>query len=72
VLKQFDTVVAIEEHSRVGGLGAQLKQLAWDTGARCKLHTFGLQDDFIHVYGSQDELRRAHGLSVDLILKQIN
>lgn len=71
VLHDFDQVIVVEEHSRQGGLGAQVKQIAWDSGARCRLHTFALQDDFLHVYGSQDELRRAHGLSVETILTQV-
>jgi transketolase len=71
LLHDFDQVIVVEEHSRQGGLGAQVKQIAWDSGARCRLQTFALQDDFLHVYGSQDELRRAHGLSVETILAQV-
>lgn len=68
VLKRFRTVIVIEEHSEQGGLGAQVKRIAWDAGAGCALHTFSLKDHFIHLYGSQAELWRAHGLSVDQIL----
>lgn len=71
ILQKFDKIIVIEEHSSVGGLGAQVKQLAWDCGAKCKLHTFSLKDEFIHLYGTQDDLRRAHGLDIDLILPQI-
>jgi transketolase len=65
LLQQFDHVVALEEHSAYGGLGPQLKQIAWDSGARCKLHTFSLQDSFIHLFGSQKDLWDAHGLTLD-------
>jgi transketolase len=65
VLARYPTVVTLEEHVQRGGLGAQVKQLAWDSSARCRLHTFALKDEFIHLYGSHDQLRRAHGLSVD-------
>lgn len=71
VLREFNSVVVIEEHSRHGGLGAQVKQIAWDSSARCKLHTYGLKDEFIHLYGTQDDIRRAHGLDNGLILSQI-
>lgn len=71
VLRDFSSVVVIEEHSRHGGLGAQVKQIAWDSSARCKLHTYGLKDEFIHLYGTQDDIRRAHGLDNGLILSQI-
>jgi transketolase len=62
---RFDDVVVLEEHSAYGGLGPQLKAIAWDAGARARLHTFSLQDDFIHLFGSQKDLWDAHGLSLD-------
>lgn len=71
VLAQFSTIVVVEEHARHCGLGARVKQIAWDSAARCKLFTFGLKDEFIHAYGTQDELRREHGLDPALILPQI-
>lgn len=67
LLQRFDRVVVLEEHSARGGLGPQVKQIAWDSGARCTLHTFSLQDQFIHLFGSQKELWDAHGLSLDRI-----
>jgi transketolase len=66
-MKRFPVVVVIEEHVERGGLGAQVKQVAWDSKALCDLHTFSLRDEFLHVYGSQDDIRRAHGLSLDQI-----
>jgi len=71
VLHEFSITVIIEEHSQCGGLGAQVKQIAWDSAARCKLYTFGLKDEYIHSYGTQDDLRRAHGLAPELIMKDI-
>jgi transketolase len=67
ILKKFPVVTVIEEHSSIGGLGARVKEIAWDSGASCKLNSFGLKDDFIHFYGSQDELRSAHGLDPESI-----
>lgn len=69
--REFDRVVVIEEHTRHGGLGAQMKQIAWDSAARCKLFTYGLKDEYIHLYGSQDDLRRAHGVAPELILADL-
>lgn len=68
ILQRFRTVIVLEEHSEQGGLGAQIKQLAWEAGAGCALQTFSLKDEFIHVYGSHAELLGAHGLSVEQIL----
>jgi transketolase len=71
ILGDFETVVVIEEHSERGGLAAQVKQLAWECGARCRLRTFSLRDRFIHVYGKQSDLWDAHGLNAERIVKQV-
>ena len=71
IMDKFQTVAVIEEHSQHGGLGAEAKQIAWESQSRCKLHTFGLKDEFIHVFGSQNDLWEAHGLSLENICKSI-
>lgn len=65
------TVVVIEEHAPRGGLAPMTKQIAWDEKATCALHTFTLKDEFIHCYGSHDDLRARHGLDKDPILTAI-
>jgi transketolase len=71
-LKRFPKVVVIEEHSERGGLGGQVKQLAWDCKATCDLHTFSLKDEFIHEFGSHADLLAAHGLSTGAIYSSIS
>jgi transketolase len=71
VLDKYKSVVVIEEHSPHGGLGPQVKQIAWDMGAQCKLRCFSLKDEFIHSFGSQPELWKAHGLDPDLIISDL-
>lgn len=68
ILRSHRHVVVMEEHSPQGGLSSLTKQLAWDAGASCRLDTFSLKDEFIHCYGSHDELLSAHGLSLHAIL----
>jgi transketolase len=70
-LKSHRQVVVIEEHAPQGGLAAQTKQIAWDVKASCDLKTFTLQDEFIHNYGSHDDLLAAHGLDVDKIVQHL-
>lgn len=70
-LKSHRQVVVIEEHAPQGGLAAQTKQIAWDAKATCDLKTFSLQDEFIHNYGSHDDLLAAHGLDVAKISQQL-
>ncbi|CAA7621646.1 transketolase family protein [Magnetospirillum sp. UT-4] len=67
VLGAFASVAVIEEHVAHGGLAAQVKEIAWDSQARCRLQAFCLKDQFIHDYGSPDQLLAAHGLSPDSI-----
>lgn len=71
IMKQYPTVVIVEEHSERAGLAAQAKQVAWDYDVRCRLHTFSLRDEFIHVYGGNADLLAAHGLSVDAIVNAV-
>jgi transketolase len=69
VLGQYSTVVVVEEHSVRGGLGGQVKEVAWESGARCRLTTISLQDAFIHAFGSHAYLLGQHGVSVEAIVK---
>lgn len=70
-LQEHRHVVVIEEHAPQGGLASQVKQIAWDVRATCRLDTFTLQDAFIHNYGSTNDLLAAHGLSPERILAAI-
>ena len=71
VLLEFSTVVVLEEHSSQGGLGGKVKEIAWESGARCRLATFSLQDEFIHAFGSHAYLQERHGLSVDALTRAV-
>jgi transketolase len=64
VLARFKHVVVIEECAPNGSLSMQIKELAWNLGASCRIDTFTLQDAFIHCYGSYDDLLAEHGLSI--------
>jgi transketolase len=67
VLKSHKHVIVIEECAPNGGLAMQVKALAWDVGAACRLDAFTLKDKFIHCYGSHEDILDAHGLSVPAI-----
>ena len=71
VLKAFSTVVVLEEHSSVGSLGGQVKQVAWESDARCRLTTLSLKGEFIHAFGTHAYLLGEHGLSVEAITKAV-
>ena len=70
-LSNHKKVIVIEEHVPEGGLSSRVKQIAWDIQAKARLHAFTLKDEFIHNYGSSDDLLAAHGISVPLILEAV-
>src|SRR3546814_9188512 len=67
LLRSHRQVVVIEEAAPGGGLGAQVKVLAWDAGASCRIDAFSLRDEFTHVYGSHAEVLASHGLTPERI-----
>jgi transketolase len=71
ILATFASVVIIEECAPIGSLSMQVKELAWNAGARTKIHSFTLKDAFIHCYGSHDDILDAHGLSVAEVTQRI-
>ena len=70
-LSKHRQAIVIEEHAPQGGLAAQTKQIAWDVRSSCALHTFTLKDEFIHNYGTHDELLAAHGLDMARIYAEV-
>ena len=54
-----------------GGLAPHTKQIAWDIRAECRLDTFTLKDEFVHCYGSHEDILAAHGLSPERILAAV-
>jgi transketolase len=62
-------VIVMEENVPHGALASRVKGIAWDTRASCDLKVFTLKDEFIHFYGSYEELLAQHGLSVDQVMR---
>ena len=71
ILKKFPSVVVIEECAPNGGLAMQVKAIAYDIGARTRIVSFALRDEFIHCYGSHDDILDAHGLGVGAMAGRI-
>lgn len=71
-LARHRRVIVIEENVPHGGLSSRVAEIAWESKAPCTLHRFTLQDEFIHAYGSYEELLQEHGLSVPQILAAID
>jgi transketolase len=71
VLRDYPRVLVIEECAPFGSFSTRVQALAWDCKAKCELDVFTLKDEFIHCYGSHDELLHAHGLSTDAITARV-
>jgi transketolase len=71
ILATFRQVVVIEECAPNGSLSMNIQQIAWRERAQCALDVFTLKDEFIHCYGSHEDLLAAHGLSVPEISRRL-
>jgi transketolase len=71
VLASHREIVVVEEMSPQGSLGMKVKALAYERGASSRIHCFSLRDEFVHVYGSHEEVLAAHGLTADNIMAGI-
>jgi transketolase len=72
VLASHRETVVIEEMSPQGSLAAKLKALAYERGAGSRIYCFSLRDEFVHAYGSHEEVLAAHGLTLDNILANLS
>jgi transketolase len=65
-------IVTVEEHSIIGGLGSAVAEvLAEAPGLDCRFRRMGVKDSFSHDVGNQEYLLKAHGLSVDDIVRMV-
>ncbi len=70
-IPKVNSVVTVEEHTRIGGLGSAVLEHCSDEmpeQAR-KIFRMGLADKFADKYGSQDSLLDYFGISVDSLCK---
>jgi len=64
-------MATIEEHSIIGGLGEAVAAVVIDEGLDVRLRRFALPDAYEHAAGSQDYLRRKHGLTAEHIAQAL-
>jgi transketolase len=57
------TVVTVEEHSIIGGLGSAAAEALAEHGVPAQLKRVGLRDEFAFAVGSRDHLLREYGLT---------
>lgn len=71
ILATHDHVVVLEEHVERGGLGVQVRARAQQTGATTRITAFHLPDEFLHTYGSKDDLIGPVGITHDALVAAI-
>jgi len=69
--KRFDTIVTVEEHNIVGGMGSMVAALITDRGSTVRLHRIALPDAYEARGGSDSYLRLRHGLTPDRLAERI-
>lgn len=72
IFRKYKTIIALEDHSNIGGLGNIVSSYAGEKKYKGQLKSFSLKDKFFHFYGSQEELLSLHGISAKKIYKFIN
>ena len=71
IFKKFKLIVTIEDHSKIGGLNNIVKTYAFENRYDGKIISYALKDEFVHCYGSQDDLLDRHGISNKKIYQNI-
>lgn len=71
VLSTSKTIITIEEHSIIGGLGSAVAEVLASSGVNTRLHRLGIPDQFTKA-GPYDELIRYYGLDTKGLMKVIS
>jgi len=71
ILKKFNNIFTLEEHSIVGGFGSTIANLIVDNNLKTKLIKFALPDKYLHISGTMDYLLNKSGLSIDEVVDKI-
>jgi transketolase len=70
--KRFKVVATIEEHSRLGGMGAAVAEWKADRPeAKARLLRFGTPDEILHEAGEQEHARKRLGLTSERIVRDV-
>lgn len=64
-------LVAVEEHSIIGGLGSAIAEVIADQPKRALLYRLGAPDKYAEVFGNQEYMRKTMGLSAENIYQAI-
>lgn len=71
ILKKYKIICVIEDHSEIGSLTNEIKNLSYDLNINPKILSYCLKDQFIHSYYDQETLLNKHGITNSKIIKDI-
>lgn len=72
LVKRFETIVTVEEHSIIGGLGSAVAEIISEVSRKkIRFKRFGINDTYLHEIGSQQYLRDRHNISAAKIAQSI-
>lgn len=69
--KQFELIVTVEEHNKMGGFGSAVAEVAAEGGSNVNLLRIGINDEYSVRVGSQKYLRKQHGIDSKSIVEKI-
>lgn len=69
--KKTKTVVTIEEHSIIGGLGSAVADVISESGVKTKFKRIGVPDRFTKAIGLQEYMRHANLLTISDIVQTV-
>jgi transketolase len=67
VFAEYDCVLSVEEHGRIGGFGAAVAEWLNDEDVDARIVRIAAADKFMKTVGDQDAGRRFYGLTADAI-----
>ena len=70
IFKKYNKIV-IEDNSEIAGFGSLIKSLAYEMNFKGKIITYNVKDNFIHCYGTQEDLLIKHGINFDSIFREM-
>lgn len=71
LMENHSTIVTLEEHSIIGGLGSAVAECVAKNGWNGQLKTLGIEDK-LYVMGSRDYMLEQSGLTADKITEEIS
>jgi transketolase len=65
------TIITVEEHSLIGGLGSAVTEVLADNNVHCKLKRMAIPDEAMNKAYSWQELRKIYHLTVEDIVREV-